>query len=135
MMNGSAALARRWFEELWNDRREATIDELLTPDSVCHADQGELRGIECFRLQQYRPLVGAFPNVHLTIEDILESGPQAVVRWSARGTHLGDDFGFPATGKAVTMHGMTWMRFENGRLIEGWQQSNILDVIRTLKGE
>jgi hypothetical protein len=59
-MAETASLARRWFEELWNDRREAMIDEFLTEDSVCHADQGELRGIECFRLQQYRPFVGAF---------------------------------------------------------------------------
>jgi steroid delta-isomerase-like uncharacterized protein len=134
MSGGAAALARRWFEEVWNDRREATIDELLTDDSVCHADQGDLRGIECFRLQQYRPFIGAIPNLRITIDDILESGEQAVVRWSARGTHTGPDLGFPPTGKTVTMRGMTWMRFQNDRLIEGWQVSNVLDVLASLKG-
>ncbi|WP_145026439.1 ester cyclase [Caulifigura coniformis] len=133
-MGESAVLARRWFEEVWNDRREATIDELTTANSVCHADQGELRGPECFRLQQYAPFVGAFPNLRVTVEDVMESGPQAVVRWSARGTHLGADLGFPPTGRAVDMRGITWMRFENGVLVEGWQSSNLPDVIRSLKG-
>ena len=133
-MSGTAALARRWFEEVWNNRRESTIDEFLNEDSVCHADQGDLRGIECFRLQQYRPFIGAMPNLRITIEDVLESGPQAVVRWSARGTHSGPDLGFPPTGKTVTMHGMTRMRFENERLVEGWQVSNIPEVLESLKG-
>jgi steroid delta-isomerase-like uncharacterized protein len=125
-MNGAAALARRWFQEVWNERRESTIEEFLNEDSVCHADQGDLRGIECFRLQQYRPFIGAMPNLRIKVEDILESGPQAVVRWSATGTHTGPNLGFPATGKTATMRGMTWMRFEKDRLVEGWQVSNIL---------
>ena len=133
-MSGTAALARRWFEEVWNDRRESTIEEFLTNDSVCHADQGDLRGIECFRLQQYRPFIGAMPNLRITIEDILESGLQAVVRWTARGTHTGPDLGCAPTGKTVTMHGMTWMRFESNRLVEGWQVSNIPEVLESLKG-
>jgi steroid delta-isomerase-like uncharacterized protein len=133
-MSGSAELARRWFEELWNNRSEAIMDEMLHPDGVCHADQGELRGIESFRLQQYRPFVGAFPNLRVTVEDALENGSQVVVRWSAKGTHLGPDLGFPPTGKTVDMRGMTWMRFENGRLIEGWQTSNMPDTLRLLKG-
>ena len=132
-MGNVETLARRWFQEVWNDRRDATIDEFLTPESVCHADQGELKGVECFRLQQYQPFLGAFPNLHLTVEDVLASGDQAVVRWSARGTHLGADFGFPPTGRVATMRGMTWMRFDNGKLVEGWQNSDILQVIRSLR--
>ena len=133
-MSGSAELARRWFEELWNNRREAVMDEMLHPEGVCHADQGDLRGIECFRLQQYRPFVGAFPNLRVTVEDSLENGSQVVVRWSASGTHTGPDLGFPPTGKTATMRGMTWMRFENNRLVEGWQVTNILEVLESLKG-
>ena len=132
-MGETAVLARRWFDEVWNDRREATIDEFVMDDSVCHADQGELRGAECFRLQQYRPFIGAFPNLRVNVDDVMESGSQAVVRWSARGTHLGHDLGFAPTGRVVEMKGITWMRFDNGRLMEGWQSSNLPEVIRSLK--
>ncbi|HVJ87630.1 MAG TPA: ester cyclase [Caulifigura sp.] len=132
-MGNVETLARRWFQEIWNDRRDATIDEFLTSESVCYADQGELKGVECFRLQQYQPFLGAFPNLHVTVENLLADGDQAVVRWSARGTHLGADLGIPSTGRVVTMHGITWMRFVGGKLMEGWQQSNILEVIRSLR--
>ena len=134
-MPDTAALARRWFEEVWNERREATIDELLSGDSVCYADQGDLRGVEAFRQQQYLPFVGALPNLHVTVDDVLAEGEQAVVRWTAKGTHLGPGLGFDATGKTVALRGMTWMRFKDGRLVEGWQSSNVLEVLRSLKGD
>lgn len=130
-----AALARRWFEEVWNERREATIDELMQPDGICFADQGELRGSETFRLQQYAPLVGAFPNLHITVDDVLGVADQAVVRWTAKGTHLGPQLGFEPTGKTVTIHGMTWIRARDGKFSEGWQSSNIFEVIRSLRSE
>jgi predicted ester cyclase len=68
----------------------------------------------------------------VTVEDILETEGQAVVRWTARGTHLGDELGITPSGQAVSFRGMTWMRFDDGRLVEGWQVSNIPDVLRSL---
>ncbi|HVJ68967.1 MAG TPA: ester cyclase [Caulifigura sp.] len=130
----TADCARRWFQEVWNDRREATIEEFLTPASVCHADQGDLQGIEAFRLQQYEPFIGAFPDLEVTVEDVLASGEQAVVRWSARGRHQGPHLGLPATNQVVTISGMTWMRFQDGKLLEGWQTSSIPEVLRQLSG-
>jgi steroid delta-isomerase-like uncharacterized protein len=126
-------LVRRWFQEVWNDRRTATIDELMHPDGVCHADQGELRGPAAFREQQFGPFVAAFPDLRVDVEEVLADGDQAVVRWTARGTHLGAELGFAPTGKPVTMAGMTWIKTRNGKFAEGWQSSNMFDVIRGLR--
>src|SRR5688500_10444557 len=41
-------LARRWFEEVWNQRRTETVYELLTADSLCRSETGPLRGPEPF---------------------------------------------------------------------------------------
>jgi predicted ester cyclase len=132
MANEIVAVARRWFEEVWNQRRAETIDELLTPESVCHAEDGPITGLDEFRQRMYAPLLAAFPDIRVTIEDTLAEGSQAVVRWTATATHSGNGFGIGPTGKAVSFQGITWLRIVGGKLMEGWQQSNITETIRTL---
>jgi steroid delta-isomerase-like uncharacterized protein len=125
-------VARRWFEEVWNQRRAETIDELLTPESVCHAEEGPIRGRDEFRERMYAPLLAAFPDIGVTIEDTLVEGSQVVVRWTASGTHAGNGLGIGPTGKVVSFRGITWLRILGGKLVEGWQHSNIPETIRTL---
>ncbi|HTN04759.1 MAG TPA: ester cyclase [Planctomycetaceae bacterium] len=125
-------LARRWFEEVWNERREATIEDLLSPESVCFGESGPVIGHVQFREQMYAPLLAAFPDVRVTIDDILGVGDQAVVRWTATGTHTGTGMGISPTRKPVTFQGMTWIHARDGKLLQGWQSSNIAETIRSL---
>lgn len=74
MTQSVVELARRWFEEVWNERREATIEELLSPESVCFAESGPVIGHVQFREQMYAPLLAAFPDVRVAIDDILGVG-------------------------------------------------------------
>src|SRR5262245_36466934 len=113
-------LARRWFEEVWNQRRTDTIDELLTDESVSHSESGPLRGKEEFVERSHSVFLAAFPDLRLTIEGTVAEGDEVVVRWSATGTHAGDSLGFPATGRNVTFRGMTCIRFRDGKMVEGW---------------
>jgi predicted ester cyclase len=55
--------------------------------------------------------------------DTAADGDHVVVRWRARGPHRGDGLGLPATGRLVDFWGMTWLTFENGVIIEGWDSS------------
>ncbi len=133
-MAAVAELARRWFEELWNQRREAIIDELLVPEGICHSDLGDMDGREVFRRDHFHPFINAFPDLRMNVESILSEGEQAVVRWTALGTHLGPHLGFPPSGKTAAMRGITWMRFDNGKIVEGWQSTNLPIVLAALKG-
>jgi steroid delta-isomerase-like uncharacterized protein len=132
MSRDSIAIVRRWFEEVWNQRRDRTIDELLDEDSVCHTDQGPVRGPGEFRERMYAPFVAAFPDLRVEIEAILGDDDQLAVRWSASGTHDGDLPNGKATGERVKLRGLTWVRIEDGKLREGWESSNIGDVVRDL---
>src|SRR5262245_43364186 len=109
MTNDHAAVVRRWFEEVWNLRREQTIEELLTAESVCHSDDGPVRGPDGFKQRQYLPFLAAFPDLRVEVESVLDQGDQVVVRWSATGTHCGGGLGCPPTGRAVTLRGLTWV--------------------------
>jgi steroid delta-isomerase-like uncharacterized protein len=126
------ALARRWFEEVWNARRGEVIDELLTTESVCFAEDGPIRGPAEFRARLHQPFLAAFPDLAVEVVATLARGDEVVVRWTAVGTHTGDGLGFPPTQQRAQFQGITWLRVRDGRLVEGWQSSNIPEVVRGL---
>ena len=134
MSQQNEALVRRWFEEVWNQRRDATIDELVTPESVCFADEGPIRGPEEFRERMYRPFLAAFPDLRVEVEALIAQGDSVAVRWVATGTHHGEGLGCPPTRRPVTFRGMTWVEVRDGKLRDGWQTSDIPAVVRGLAG-
>ena len=72
----------------------------------------------------------AFPDIQITIEGIVSEGDLAAVRWTAVGTHKGNGLGFPATGKRVELTGMAFVRAEDGRLVEGWNNFDQLGMLQ-----
>jgi steroid delta-isomerase-like uncharacterized protein len=131
--NGNVGLALRWFEEVWNQRRTDTIDELLTDESVSHTDFGPLRGKREFKERAHAVFLSAFPDLRMTVEGTVAEGDQVVVRWSVTATHGGGGLGFPATGRKVAFRGMTWIRYAGGKRVEGWDCWNQAGLIQSLR--
>ena len=48
MSRENTATARRWFQEVWNDRRTEAVRELLHPEAIVHTVGAELRGPAAF---------------------------------------------------------------------------------------
>ncbi len=130
----SAAVVHRFFEEVWNQRRADAIADLIAPDGVCHLDDGDMRGPDEFRDRQFAPMLAAFPDVRVTVDDTVADGDAVVVRWTATGTHTGDGLGFAATGRPVRLTGVSWIRVKDGKLGEGWQWSDMPAVFASLRG-
>jgi len=125
---------RRWFEEVWNQGSEQTIDELLPQNVAAHglADPGEThRGPEAFK-EFWRQLRGAFPDMHFVIDGLVSEGNIVAGRWTVKMTHKGDHLGVPPTQKPVTITGMTFLRIENGKIYEGWNNWDQLTLTRQL---
>jgi steroid delta-isomerase-like uncharacterized protein len=72
----------------------------------------------------------AYPDLHVTVEDLIEEGDKVVGRNSISGTHQGEYMGIPPTGKTVTYNEIMVFRFENGRIAETW---GVVDVFSQLK--
>ncbi len=108
-------------------------DELLTPNYEHHdassPDFGRGPESEKKRAALYRT---AFPDLQLTIEDIIAEGQTVMARWSCRGTHKGDLSGIAPTGKQVTISGVTVARFTNGKMVEGWVNWDALGLMQQL---
>ena len=73
--------------------------------------------------------------MHSTIEDMIAEGDQVVVRATIRGTNTGDivtPMHIPATGKQVTVSGMTIVRFAGGKGVEVWNLTDTLGIFQQL---
>jgi steroid delta-isomerase-like uncharacterized protein len=68
--------------------------------------------------QAYTRFHAAFPDVQVTIEDMVAEGDKVMVRLTTRGTHQGEFAGIPPTGKQITMTGMEVVRIANGKIVE-----------------
>ena len=109
------ALVRHFFEEVLNQGKLALIDELHVPDFVYHNASRTIHGLESFK-QYLSMLLTAFPDLHVTIEDMIGEGDRVVVRFTFRGTHQGDLRGIPPTGKQVAVRGIDILCAANGKV-------------------
>lgn len=130
------AVAARWFDELWVNRREDNVDrvmaELAHPDAFTHV-QGRDGSINVEEFKQYRrALIDAIPDMRVEIRAIAAEGDWCFVEWSVSGTHLGHGLGIPPSGKPATFKGMTSLRFVDGRIMEGHDSWNRGDLIAGL---
>jgi len=126
-------IVRRLFEEVWNKGQVSVADELFTPNYNHHdsstPDVGRGPESEKKRVTLYR---NAFPDMRLTIDDILTEGETVVARWSCRGTHKGDLNGIAPTGKQFNITGITIARFTNGKMFEGHVNWDALGLMQQL---
>jgi steroid delta-isomerase-like uncharacterized protein len=133
MPGNNANIVRRLFEEFWNNKNFNVVDEILTPDSRNHdpntPDLGT--GPEGYK-KLGKMYTTAFPDVRLTIDDLLESGDNVVVRWRANGTHKGDLRGIAPTGKKMDISGITIARISNGKIADHWVQWSALTMMQQL---
>ena len=111
------AIIHRYFEEWGNHGDTKAADELIDPNvtlrnppAVLHSLEDYKRGMAAFHT--------AFPDLHFTVEDVIAEGDKVVVRWSLRGTHLGDYQGRSPTGMTVTVTGMSLFRLADGKIQE-----------------
>jgi predicted ester cyclase len=121
------ALARRFLEEVFNQRRLEAIEALTVPGYI---DHNLPSGVTV--AQSISAFLAGFPDVHFTIEDQIEEGELVVTRWTARGTHTGNLFGIPPTGKSMTMPGISIYRIANSKLVEAWVQYDQLGMMQQL---
>src|SRR5690242_20909099 len=133
MSEGNKNVVRRLFEEVWNKGNLQVTDELFTPNYSHHdlatPDVGRGPESEKKRATLYRT---AFPDLRLTVEDILAEGETVVARWSCRGTHKGDLNGIAPTGKQFNVTGVSMVRFTNGKMSEGFVNWDALSLMQQL---
>jgi steroid delta-isomerase-like uncharacterized protein len=129
MYQTNSEFIRRWFEEVWNQGRVEAIDEMFAADGVAHGLSGDkdnpVRGTAGFKAfhESFR---GAFPDIKVTVLDIVTEGDKVAALCEVRATHTGGTLGFAATHKPVEITGMTICRIRDGKIAEA---SNVFDFL------
>jgi len=137
MSEANKKLIREWFERVWNQRDESAIDELFAADGKAHnfpETGGALTGPEGFKTV-YRNFCGAFPDLHVTVEDVISEGDRVAGHFTVTMTHLGDHLGIPSTGKKAYLPGSTFCIIRDGKIAEGWNFIDMEHLFRQLRSD
>lgn len=131
MTQSERDLGRLWFERVWNQGHREAIAEMLLPDAVIHDGNIDAVGPDGF-YPFYDRLRAALSEIHVKVQDTFAEGDKLWVRWSCTGKHTGSGLGIPPTGKTISVTGISILRVSNGRMIEGWQNWDMLGMMEQI---
>jgi steroid delta-isomerase-like uncharacterized protein len=123
------AILRHFIEEIYNQKNVAAYDTFIAPDFHSHMSGGMTR--EQVR-QSYSGIFAGLPDLHYEIEDMIAEGDKVAVRLTVTGTHLGQFWGFPPTGKQVKMTAIHIGRMVDGKFVEHWAEADALGLRQQL---
>jgi predicted ester cyclase len=133
---GVGEQSRRLLEESFNEGKFELVDQLVSPDAVNHdpAQPARLRAQRGPHLQRsivemYR---GAFPDVRLVVDEVIEAGDDVALRWHAEGTHKGELEGFSPTGARASVTGISIDHWRDGKVVETWTEWDNLGLARQI---
>jgi steroid delta-isomerase-like uncharacterized protein len=124
------AVARRVFDEIFNQGKFEVADQIYAKDFVNHGltrdvglreDQDAARGWKL-----------AFPDLKMTVLQEIAEGDLVTVLWTGTGTNTGEGNGLPATGKSGRVRGITIWRIVNGKITEEWSEFDQLRIMTQL---
>jgi steroid delta-isomerase-like uncharacterized protein len=121
---------RSW--EIVNQRNPDLIEEFYPPNLVWHEPDQDIRGYEQAK-EFVSSFFAAFPDITITVDDVIAEGEKVVSRYTIRGTHQGEteEFGTP-TGRQIELQGLTMHRFEDGNIVEEWERYDNLSALQQL---
>lgn len=115
------ALARRWFDEVINQRNLDAIGEIYATDYVHHGPAGaEIQGLETMRAIA-GSILAASDDRRALVEQQVAEGDLVVTRFVSQGRHTGVFQGLEPTGEVWTTEGIVISRIEDGKIAEDWE--------------
>jgi len=143
------ALVRHYVETTWNTPEADGGSNVSRPDAAPDVSQQDMPsntealdspaciylGAERLSLpiaETRKALRATFPDLHLTITDLVVEGEKVVVRWLLQGTDLGGYEGHLPTGRSIELTGITIMHIENNTIVEEWNEADVAGMLRQL---
>ena len=126
-------LFSRWFEELWNKKNYSITQELVDPEFTAHGAGGQdIKQGPNGVAEMVQVWHKAFPDGRMSMDDILTENDLSVIRMTFRGTHMGDFYGVPPSGKRIEVTSIGIDRVVNGKIAEGWGELNMLGMMQQM---
>jgi len=124
-------LVRR-YQEIYNSNNLDGLDDIMSFDVLTPKIMPNMpSGLEGAKAVHQKTLVG-MPDFHTEIQDHVAEGDKVVARVLMTGTHTGDFYGIPATGKRVEFTGVFIVRIANGKIVEHWGEEDSYGLLLQL---
>ena len=127
------AITRRLIEDFWNQGKAELADELVTTDyqrielfstEILYGSEGLKNAAGVWR--------DAFPDLHLTLNELLAEDNKVACQWTFSGTHEGELKGTPATGRTVSVSGLSILEFVDGKISKEIVSTDLLTLMKQL---
>ena len=106
------------WDEIINDGQIDKINNSsFDPEVTLISSPENIVGIDAFK-SYYQNYLTGFSDITFTIVDVFGEGDKIVKHWNFKGTHSGDFFGIPATGKTVDVEGVTLVKMKDGKIAQ-----------------
>jgi steroid delta-isomerase-like uncharacterized protein len=126
------ALYRRFIQEVFNEERVEALTSMLSKAYILQdaPDDGP-SGADAVKqvVRQYRT---AFPDLQISIEEVVAEGDAVCARSVLRGTHQGQFMGIAATGRSVSMTSLSLVHIVDGRLASSCVKNDLPTLLRQL---
>jgi len=117
-------------EEVWGNKNLAVVDSMFANNYILHDPvlPADPQGPEGFK-QYAQLMITGVPECCYTAPDYIVGEDRVAVRWTWGGTQLGELMGIPATGKEITITGITIHRFVDGKFVESYFSYDMLGAL------
>jgi len=127
------AIARRYFDEGWNQASSQVLSEIIAPQCETHDAVFPSLGPGPENLYKHIQQVRtSFPDFFTGITRLIAEGDEVVVTWTGDGTHERQFLGLPPTRKHITLNGTSIFRIDGGKIIEHWVDWNVVTLLQQL---
>ena len=126
-------LVYRYYREVWNHGNMSVINEIFAANhNIHHASshpevspsgpQGIRQLATAFR--------SAFPDLNLTVEDMVGQWNKVAIRFTIQGTHRGEVLGAAPSGQCISLTGMMIHYITNDKITDTWFSHDFVSVLR-----
>jgi len=126
-------IVRRLYGEAWNKRKLELVAELISPSHALNDPfvSGSQIGPEMYR-RRIQELTASFPDLHFSVEDLIAEKDKVVASWVISATHQGEFMNIPATGKKVSVEGITIHYIRDGKILDSNARWDAVGLLRQL---
>ncbi|MFZ0953835.1 MAG: ester cyclase [Candidatus Sulfotelmatobacter sp.] len=127
------AVARRVFDEIFNEGKFEVADEIYAKDFANHGLHRDFGLQEDQAAVRWEKMVA--PDLKITVDLMMADGDLVTVVWTARGTNTAPIGHLPATGVRIEERGITVWRIVDGKIREEWTSFDLLHILRQVLGQ
>ena len=126
------AIARQWFKEVWDEGSEEAIDNLMAPYGVAYGlPGGPIQGPQAFK-PLFRMFREALGDLSIEVVRTICDGDTVAAHCHVTGRHSGAAFGGDPTGQPIDFWGISIVRVEDGKIVEGWNCFDMLSMYQQI---